>query len=167
MLLEASFDICIRYRSFCASISNFVFFYIGVFLSDLAWAAYSVLVLLDTDCCVHIALRINHPPSRWLMRRPGRPQPPQRRLHSVARPHQLHRVQPLGRRSGGRSRRSGHQRNAGACDSWRQELTGAKFGMIIWTRIGGSCLGLLQTKTMSKFSRTSTKKEKVLSNINE
>jgi hypothetical protein len=63
----------------------------------------------------------------------------------------------LGRRSGGRSRRSGHQRNAGACDSWRQELTSAKFGMMIWTRIGGSCLGLLQTKTMSKFSRTSTK----------
>ena len=34
-----------------------------------------------------------------------------------------------------------------------QELTGAKFGMMIWTRIGGSCLGdrlgLLQTKTMS------------------
>jgi hypothetical protein len=33
----------------------------------------------------------------------------------------------LGRRSGGRSRRSGHQRNAGARDSWRQEFTGAKF----------------------------------------
>ncbi len=33
----------------------------------------------------------------------------------------------LGRRSGCRSRRSGHQRNAGARDSWRQELTGAKF----------------------------------------
>jgi hypothetical protein len=33
----------------------------------------------------------------------------------------------LGRRGGGRSRRSGHRRNAGACDSSRQELTGAKF----------------------------------------
>jgi hypothetical protein len=55
---------------------------------------------------------------------------------------------------------------AGACDSWRQELTGAKFGMLIWTRIGGSCLGILQTKEMSKFSRTSTK-IKVFSNINE
>ncbi len=33
----------------------------------------------------------------------------------------------LGRRSGGRSLRSGHQRNAGARDTWRQELTGAKF----------------------------------------
>jgi hypothetical protein len=63
----------------------------------------------------------------------------------------------LGRRSGCRSRRRGHQRNAGARDSWRQELTGVKFGMIIWTRLGGSCLGLLQTKTMSKFSRTLTK----------
>jgi hypothetical protein len=33
----------------------------------------------------------------------------------------------LCRRSGCRSLRSGHQRNAGARDSWRQELTGAKF----------------------------------------
>jgi hypothetical protein len=33
----------------------------------------------------------------------------------------------LGFRSGCRSRWSGHQRNAGARDSWRQELTGAKF----------------------------------------
>jgi hypothetical protein len=33
----------------------------------------------------------------------------------------------LGRRSSGRSRRSRHQRNTGARDSWRQELTGAKF----------------------------------------
>jgi hypothetical protein len=33
----------------------------------------------------------------------------------------------LGRWNGCRSRRSGHQRNAGARDSWRQELTGAKF----------------------------------------
>ncbi len=33
----------------------------------------------------------------------------------------------LGRRSGCRSRRSGHQLNTGARDSWRQELTGAKF----------------------------------------
>jgi hypothetical protein len=33
----------------------------------------------------------------------------------------------LGRRSGGRSRRSGHQRNAGARDSSRQELTDARF----------------------------------------
>ncbi len=33
----------------------------------------------------------------------------------------------LGRRSSGGSCRSGHQRNAGARDSWRQELTGAKF----------------------------------------
>jgi hypothetical protein len=33
----------------------------------------------------------------------------------------------LGRRSGCRSRRSEHQQNAGARDSWRQELTGAKF----------------------------------------
>jgi hypothetical protein len=96
----------------------------------------------------------------------------------------------LGRRSGGRSRRSGHQRNAGAREYWRQkltgakfavagaaaaatgagingtqervilcrqELTGAKFGKMIWTRIGRSFLGLLQTKTMSKFSRTLTK----------
>ncbi len=46
-----------------------------------------------------------------------------------------------GRRSGGRSRRSGHQLNAGARDSSRQELTGAKFGVMIWTRIAGSCLG--------------------------
>jgi hypothetical protein len=38
-----------------------------------------------------IALQTNHYP--WLMCRPGRPQPPQRRLHSAARPHPLHRAQ--------------------------------------------------------------------------
>jgi hypothetical protein len=45
-----------------------------------------------------------------------------------------------------------------SCRMWRyfsrEGLTGAKLGMKIWMRIGGSCLGLLQTKTMS----TSTKK---------
>jgi hypothetical protein len=70
-------------------ISNVMFFDIGVFLSDPAWAAYSVQA---TDCGVHIALQINHYP--WLMCRQGRPQPPQRRLHSSARPHPLHRPQP-------------------------------------------------------------------------
>jgi hypothetical protein len=69
------------------TISNFVFFDIGVFFPDPAGAAYSVV---DTDCGVHIALRINHHP--WLIR-PGRPQPPQRRLHSAARQHPLHRAQ--------------------------------------------------------------------------
>ena len=36
----------------------------------------------------------------------------------------------------------------------RQSLTGAKsrFGVKIWTRIGGSCLGFLQIKTMSNIS---------------
>jgi hypothetical protein len=34
-------------------------------------------------------------------------------------------------------------------DFSREGLTGAKFGVKIWTRIGGSCLSLLQTKTMS------------------
>jgi hypothetical protein len=85
---DCPFDICIRYRRFFASISNFVFFDIGIFWSDPAWAAFSVQ---DTDCGVHIALQINHYP--WLMCRPGRPQPPQRRLHLAARPHPLHRAQ--------------------------------------------------------------------------
>jgi hypothetical protein len=44
---------------------------------------------------VHIALRINHRP--WIMRRPGRPQPPQlvpqQGLHWAALPHRPHRVQ--------------------------------------------------------------------------
>ena len=44
----------------------------------------------------------------------------------------------------------------------REELTGAKFEVKIWTLIGGSCLGHLQTKTMS----TLTKKN-LLSNIHE
>jgi hypothetical protein len=45
-------------------------------------------------------------------------------------------------------------------------LTGAKFGMKIqvWTHIGSSCLGLLQTKTMSNINEENY----VLShNINE
>jgi hypothetical protein len=79
-------------------ISIFVFLDIGVFFfgSSLGCcSSYSVL-RLDTDCGVHMALRINHHP--WRMRRPGRPQPPQRRLHSAARPHRpdrpQHRPQP-------------------------------------------------------------------------
>ncbi len=74
----------LRHRISCSSIS--VFFCRIQWLIP-AWAAYSVL---DTDCGVHIALRIDHYP--WLMRRPGRPQPPQRRLHSAARLHPLHRA---------------------------------------------------------------------------
>jgi hypothetical protein len=37
-------------------------------------------------------------------------------------------------------------------DFSREGLTGAKFGVKIWTRIGESCLGLLQTKTMSNIN---------------
>ncbi len=70
------------------SISNVLFFDIGVFLWNPAWAAYSVQ---DTDCGVRIGLQINHYP--WLMCRQGRPQPQQRRLHSAARQHPLHRAQ--------------------------------------------------------------------------
>jgi hypothetical protein len=40
-----------------------------------------------------------------------------------------------------------HQRNAGASDFSREGSTRAKFGMKIWTSIGGSCLGLLHTTT--------------------
>ncbi len=53
--------------------------------------------------------------------------------------------------------RDGTQERVILGDKKFQELTGVKFGMIICTRIGGSCLGLLQTKTMSKFCRTLTK----------
>jgi hypothetical protein len=42
-------------------------------------------------------------------------------------------------------------------------LTGSNFGVKIWTRIGGSCLGLLQTKKMLNINE----KKKLLSNINE
>ncbi len=74
-------------KLFCFDIEFRVLRY-RCFFSDPPWAAYSVL---DTDCGVHIALQINHYP--WLMCHPGRPQPPQRRLHSAARPHPLHRAQ--------------------------------------------------------------------------
>jgi hypothetical protein len=51
-----------------------------------------------------------------------------------------------------------HQRNSGACDSSREGLTGAKFGMKIWTRISSlrSCLGPLQTKTISTLTKKIT-----------
>jgi hypothetical protein len=58
------------------------------------------------------------------------------------------------------------QRNAWACYSSTEGLTGAKFGMKIWTRIGGSCLCRLQTKTIltltkeNKFCQISMKKNK-------
>jgi hypothetical protein len=105
----------LRYRISCSSISVF-FCWIQPGLPTRYWTQIAV-------CTLHC---------------PGRPQPPQRRLHSAARPHPLHRAQHraqpperrsgrLGRRSGGRSLRSGHQRSAGACDFSRQELTGAKF----------------------------------------
>ncbi len=37
-------------------------------------------------------------------------------------------------------------------DFFREGLTGSKFGEKIWTRIGGSYLGLPQTKTMSNIN---------------
>ncbi len=72
-------------------------FFVGSSLG--CYSSYSVL---DTDCGVHIALRINHHP--WLMRRQGRPQSPQRRLHSAGLQH-LQQCRSTGR-STGRSRRS-------------------------------------------------------------
>ncbi len=60
-------------------------------------------------------------------------------------------------RNAGRSRRSGHQRNAGACDFWRQELNGVKFGMIMWTRIGGSCVDLLPIPQQCQISTEKNK----------
>ncbi len=39
------------------------------------------------------------------------------------------------------------------CDDFQREgVTAAKFGVKIWKRIGGSCLSLLQTKTMSNIN---------------
>ena len=35
----------------------------------------------------------------------------------------------------------------------RDGLIGSKFEVKIWTLIGGSCLGLLQTKTMSTLTK--------------
>ena len=110
-------DFLLRYRFSCSSIS--VFF---CRIQPGPWAAYSVQ---DTDCSVHIALQINHYP--LLMRRLGRPQPPQRRLHSAARPHPLHRAQHRTQLPERAQERVIQARNAGARDSWRQELTGAKF----------------------------------------
>jgi hypothetical protein len=79
-------------------ILRYLCFFVGSFLG--CCSSYSVL---DTDCGVHILLQINHRP--WLMlRRPGRPQPPQQGLNSAAQPH---RSQSRTGRSTGRSRRSG------------------------------------------------------------
>ena len=52
------------------------------------------------------------------------------------------------------------QRNAGACDSSREGLTGSKFGMEIRTCIARSCLGFLHTKTMSAICRPNTMSDK-------
>jgi hypothetical protein len=73
----------LRYRISCSSIMIKVFICLG---------CCSSCSVLDTDCRVHISLRINH--RTWLMRRLGRPQPPQQGLHSVARQHRSHRAQP-------------------------------------------------------------------------
>ena len=143
-------------KIFCFDIEFRVLRY-RCFFPDPAWAAYSVLDT-GTECIANQSLPVAHVP----------PGPPSAAAAEAALGGAAAPAAPgaapaatagsgLGRRSGCRSRRSGHQRNAGACDSWRQELTGVKFGMMIWTRIGGSCLGLLQTKTMLKFSRTLSK----------
>jgi hypothetical protein len=70
-------------RISCSSIMIKVFHCLGCCRSCL---------VLDTDCRVHISLRINH--CTWLMRRMGRPQPPQQGLHSADRQHRSHRAQP-------------------------------------------------------------------------
>jgi hypothetical protein len=75
------FDIDVQVRVF-----RYQCFFFGSCLGFCS--SYSVL---DTDCGVHIALRIHHRP--WIMRRPGRPQPPQQGLHSAARSHRSHRAQ--------------------------------------------------------------------------
>jgi hypothetical protein len=56
--------------------------------------------------------RFNHRP--WFMRLPGRPQPPQRRLHSAARQHRpQHRPQQWQHRSGARTNRVRDRTSAG------------------------------------------------------
>jgi hypothetical protein len=112
-----------------------VFFDIGVSLSDPAWAAvaparYWSQIAVCTLHCESIITRGSCAARAALSRR------------SEGCTRRRGRIRCTGR-STGRSRRSGHRRNAGACDSSRQEFTSAKFGMMIWTRIGGSCLGLL------------------------
>ena len=63
-------------EALCFDIEFRVFRYLSFFVGSSLGCCSSYSVL-DTDCGVHIALRINHHP--WLMRRPGSPQPPQRR----------------------------------------------------------------------------------------
>jgi hypothetical protein len=71
-------------------------------------------------------------------------------------------LRPLERRPQPPQRASKERRSIIFESRSRQELTGSKFGMKIWTRIGGNCLGLLQTKTMSNINE----EKQVLSNIN-
>ena len=132
MLLQYLYTI----SKLCASISNFVFFDLGVYLWDPAWAAvaptlYWTQIAVCTLHCESIITRGSCAARAALSRRSGgctrrrghtrcTGRAPAAAAGAAAR---------LCRRSGCRSLRSGHQRNAGARDSWRQELTGAKFAV--------------------------------------
>jgi hypothetical protein len=93
---KCSFDICIRYRSFFASISNFVFFDIGVSLSDPVLAAVAPARYWIAVCTLQCKSTIDR--KLCAARGPGRLLPPQRRLQSR-------------RRTGGST---GHSRRSGA-----------------------------------------------------
>ena len=113
-------------------ISIFVFFDIGVFLSDPAWALGCLFGtghrLRCAHCIANQSLPVAHAPPRSpsaaaveaALGGAGAPAAPGAAPAAAA-------GAGLGRRSGCRSRRSEHRQNAGARDSWRQELTGAKF----------------------------------------
>jgi hypothetical protein len=60
---KCSFNICIRYRSFCASISNFVFFHIGVFVgSSLGCLLGTGQRLQCAHCIVNQSSPVGHAP---------------------------------------------------------------------------------------------------------
>ncbi len=188
-------------EALCFDIEFRVLWYLCFFEGSILGCCCSYSVL-DTDCGVHIALWINHQP--WLMRSPGRTQPPQRRLHSAAQP--PHRPQPPERARTSRVRQAepgsrvtvavaaiGKVPVAAYCEpqpwserweqpefAWRRRLsyaryaqpstelrsvwfhpprewwTGSKCGMKIWTHIGRSFLGHLQTKTISMLTKKIT-----------
>ena len=121
-------DFLPRYRIPCSSISVF---FVGSSLGCLLGTGHR---LRCTHCIANQSLPVSHvppgPPSaaaaEAALGGAAAPATPGAALAAAARTK-------LGRRSGGRSRRSGDRRNAGACDSSRQELTGANFGMMIRT----------------------------------
>jgi hypothetical protein len=120
---KCSFNICIRYRSFSPfdiefRVLRYRCLFVGSSLGCLLGTGHR---LQCAHCVANQSLPVAHAP-------PGPPSAAaaEAALGGAAAP-AAPGASPAAAAGAGLGRRSGHQRNAGARDSWRQKLTGTKF----------------------------------------